>query len=251
MEHLYPLLGSGLWTLNLTVAAMILVASVITFVICRLAVAKLDVHNPGKLQNFMEWVIEFVHGLAKDFMDPKQAQKFVPMAVSLMLYLFIANQMGVIFNFNTVIHHPIPFVPESQYQEAIAKGHATVSWWLSPTANTSVPIALALGVFLLSHGIGLRHPKEYFSHFKNPMHLIEEITKPVTHSLRLWGNIFAGEVLIAVIIMIPTLFGFVPVGAIPLIIWLGYSLFVGTIQAFVFTILTLLYVGQKLPHEQH
>jgi F-type H+-transporting ATPase subunit a len=245
------MLGSGFLTLNLTVAAMILVASIITFVICRLAVAKLDVRNPGKMQNFVEWVIEFVRGLANDFMAPKYAEKFVPMAVTLMLYLFIANQMGVIFNFNTAIEHPIPFVAGEAYEHAAGKGHAIVSWWLSPTANTSVPIALALGVFLLSHGIGLRHPKEYFSHFKNPMHLIEEITKPVTHALRLWGNIFAGEVLMAVIIMIPTLFGFVPVGAIPLIVWLGYSLFVGTIQAFVFTILTLLYVGQKLPNENH
>lgn len=258
LEHLFPRIGSGFWSLNLTVAAMILVASLITFLIARLAVARMDVRKPAGMQNFLEWLVDFVRGLAKDFIPAKYVDKVVPLAATLMLYIFIANQMGVIFNVNTEIHAPIFGVSQEEFNLAKeVSPHVSVGWWLSPTANTSVTIALALGVFILSHAIGLRRPGKYLKHYFEPnpalflMNVIEEVSKPVTHALRLWGNIFAGEVLIAIIMSIPLVFGFVPVGAVPLIIWLAYSLFVGSIQAFVFTILTLLYVGQKLPQDNH
>jgi F-type H+-transporting ATPase subunit a len=77
-----------------------------------------------------------------------------------------------------------------------------------------------------------------------PINLIETISKPVTLALRLFANIYAGEVLIATILMLGW------VGTPFLIAWQGFSIFVGAIQAFLFTMLTMVYISQAAIHDE-
>jgi len=253
--HLFPTIGEGIWSLNITTSVMILLVGLIVIILCQLAVRKIDIRRPRGMQNFFEWLIDFITGLAKDTLGEKNAQKFVPLALTLIIFLFVSNQLGLLMNINTEVHEPILGVT----QEAIegAGDHASVAWFMSPTANLSVTMAMAIAMVGLSHVIGLRKPGKYIKHYFEPypfffpIHLIDEGAKFLTLGLRLFGNIFAGEVLISILVGIPLVAGWIPVGSIPLIVWLGYSLFVGTIQAFVFTVLTLVYIGQKMPHEEH
>jgi F-type H+-transporting ATPase subunit a len=250
MEHLFPTIGEGAWSINLTVVGMSILACLIVLLLSRLAIANLDVRKPRGMQNFFEWLVDFITGLANDTIGSKRAQTFVPLAFTLIIYLFVSNQMGLITNLNVEIHEPGLGVSGAELEKA--GGHGHVSLFMSPTANISLAMAMSIGIVTMTHIIGLRNPKSYFKHYIEPnpafliLHLIDEAAKFLTLGLRLFGNIFAGEVLIAILVALP--YG---LGAIPLIPWLGYSMFVGTIQAFVFTVLTLVYISQKLPHDEH
>ncbi len=107
-------------------------------------------------------------------------------------------------------------------------------------------------VIFLTHFEGLRrNRKHYLKHYFEPyipffpLNVIKEVSKPLSLSLRLYGNIFAGEVMISVIM------GLGWVGIPALIVWQGFSLFIGAIQAFVFVMLTMVYMSQAIVHEEH
>lgn len=253
MEHSFPvihLFGIQALELNVTVAIMTVLASLIVMLLALAAVRKLDLRRPSGMQNFMEFIVDFIRGLAKDTIGEKHADAYVPLGVTLILWMFISNQMGLITNFQTSgVDLPALGIKSSEH----------VAWFMSPTASITTAMTMGITMVLFSHVVGLRHPGHYFKHLVTPawmlpIHLIEEIPKFLTLGLRLFGNIFAGEVLIGILVTIPNALGFGighVVGAIPLFAWLAYSLFVGTIQAFVFTVLTLVYIGQKIPQEGH
>lgn len=221
---------------------------------------KLTAGVPGAAQNVLEWTVDFVRGIVGNFIDAKQAAKFVTLGVTLFLYIFIGNQLGVILNVNTSHHGHVSETamnmlttantPEAaaekqkHIEEELASPEGMIiSWWKSPTATPSVTFALAFMVLLYAHGLGIRKGfGSWFKHvFLNPIHLLEEvIIKPLTLPLRLFGNIFAGEVLI-VFLLGAGLFG-----TIPLFLWLGYSVFVGSVQAFIFVTLTMVYLSQQV-----
>lgn len=260
MEHFFPtihLFGIKGLVLNVTVALMSLIASLIVALISLAAVRRLDMRRPGKMQNFLEMLVEFIRGLARDTIGTKHAETWVPLGLTLFIWMFIANQMGLLGNLRFAIEHPTLGITADQLSKA--GGHGEISLWMSPTADISVAMAMGIAMVLLSHFVGLRNPGSYLKHWISPLwmfpiHLIEELPKFLTLGLRLFGNIFAGEVLVSVIIGIPLAFGWFGgsiIGGIPMFIWLAYSILVGTIQAFVFTVLTLVYVGQKIPHESH
>lgn len=110
-------------------------------------------------------------------------------------------------------------------------------------------------VIILSHyyGIKLRgtghYVKSYFTPvwFLFPIKLIEEFANTLTLGLRLFGNIFAGGVLLALLVTLTSsgVVGFVG-GAIPFLAWQGFSIFIGGIQAFIFTILSMVYIAHKV-----
>jgi F-type H+-transporting ATPase subunit a len=251
--HFFPTIGEGIWAINLTVTIMTALAALIVLLLGRLAVVGINLRKPRGMQNFFEWLIDFITGLAVDTVGKEHARKYVPLAFTLILYLFISNQMGLIMNINTEFHDPMLGVTAEEMEGK----HPVFSWFMSPTANINVTMAMAIAMVGYSHIVGLKRPGKYIKHYFEPfpfffpVHLVDEGAKFLTLGLRLFGNIFAGEVLISILVGIPMAFGVVPVGAVPLIVWLGYSMFVGTIQAFVFTVLTLVYIGQKLPHDDH
>lgn len=246
----FPYLFYGTaFQINLTTIAMMLLTGIVVLILLRLAVRNLDMRRPRGVQNFIEWAVDFTANMARDTMpSEKIVQSILPFAFTMLIFLFVANWLGLIATISIHMDKPIPWLGLTQ--QALTQAHGEVPLFDSPTANMSMTLGLAVMVWVFSHATGLRHPKQWIRHYKNPMAIIEEITNPLTHGMRLYGNIFAGEALIGVILGIPLLFGWVPIGLPLLLIWLFYSGFVSTIQAYVFTILMTLYVGNKSHAEE-
>lgn len=241
---------------NLVVVGTIVLTGLIMLILMRVAVARLDVRRPKGVQNFIEWAIDFTVGTARDVMPTETAVQFVlPLAFFTILFLFIANWFGLIMTVSVKMHHPIPWLGITADKIASAHGALSVVWFDSPTSSMSCALGLAVMVWLIAHARGLRHPKQWFMHFfsPSPLGLLEEITNPLTHGMRLFGNIFAGEALLVVMLQAPFAMGWIP-WTLPLIlVWLLYAGFVATVQAYVFTVLLCLYIGNKSfeGHGQH
>ncbi|WP_018884145.1 F0F1 ATP synthase subunit A [Paenibacillus massiliensis] len=268
--HESPIIELGGLHIDLSIVLMLIVTSTIVFVLALLATRNLSVENPGKLQNFMEWVVEFVQGLISSTMDLKKGRPFLSLGMTLIMFIFVGNMLGLPFGIvtsydsaeaATIFSKPLLSVQEVFHSAAPGSHpHAAVAWWKSPTADLSVTLGLALIVFAIVHFMGMtRNTKAYFKHYVQPfplflpINLIENISKPLTHGIRLYANIFAGEVLISVILQMSALgIGGYIASVAGLIAWQGFSIFIGSIQAFVFTILTFVYLSQTIDtHEDH
>lgn len=251
--HDSPIIHLGGFRLDLSAVIMLLVTCIIVFVFVRLAVRNLSVENPSKLQNFMEWVVEFVQNIVASAMDLKKGKSYISLGLTLILFIFVANLLGLPFavitdlpaNF-TVFGHTIEATRELQDGQT-----AHVLWWKSPTADISITAGLAIVVFFLMNYLGLkRNRKHYLKHYLEPfpvflpLNIIENLAKPIALAIRLYANIFAGEVLITVILKMGY-FGIPFLAA-----WQGFSVFIGALQAFIFTMLTMVYIAQTTIHEE-
>lgn len=134
------------------------------------------------------------------------------------------------------------------------------NWWGlipgmgSPTNTLNTNLGLALLVVVMLHVLGFYYKgTKYLKHFFEPfapfiiINLIEEIAKPITLAFRLFGNIYAGELLIH---FLPQLLPNIIAEAIPGVLWLAFSIFVGAIQAFVFTMLSISYLAPGVKKEE-
>ncbi|QSO51069.1 F0F1 ATP synthase subunit A [Alicyclobacillus curvatus] len=246
MPNFPVLFPNSAFPVNMVAIGSIILTGLIVLVIMRVALAKMDMRRPRGMQNFVEWAIDFAKGMARDTMPTETAVNFVlPLAFFTLFFLFIANWLGLIMTIGVKLHQPIPWLGLTAAKLAATKGE--VLFFDSPTANMSVALGLAVLVWLISHARGLRHPKLWFRHFfsPSPLGLLEEITNPLTHGMRLFGNIFAGEALLTVMLNAPFAMGWIP-WTVPLIlVWLLYAGFVASVQAYVFSVLLCLYIGNK------
>ncbi|MGM8364782.1 F0F1 ATP synthase subunit A [Virgibacillus sp. W0181] len=239
MDHGAPIVenvfGISWLDFNLSNVLMIAISSLIVFVLCVLGARKLEM-KPTGTQNVMEWILDFIKGMINDTMDWKTGKTFLPLALTLFTYILVGNLLGVITN--------------GVFGDEV--------WWKSPTADPGITLTLSTMVILLSHfyGIKMRGGKEYFLDYFRPIpvlfpiKLIEEFANTLTLGLRLFGNLYAGEVLLALLVGLTTsgVFGFLG-GAIPFLAWQGFSIFIGGIQAFIFTMLTLVFISHKVSDE--
>ncbi|WP_046174587.1 F0F1 ATP synthase subunit A [Domibacillus indicus] len=239
MDHKAPLHDLDLFgitlTFNLANMLMITVASVIVFLIAVLATRKLAL-KPTGMQNFFEWIMDFVKGIVKSNMDWKTGGRFHVLGITLIMYVFVSNMLGL----------PFAIV----YDDYL--------WWKSPTADPVVTLTLAVMVVGLSHYYGVRmkgfaeYGKDYFRPmwFMFPLKIIEEFANTLTLGLRLYGNIFAGEILLSLLAgSLATGVGGHLAAVLPTLAWMGFSVFVGAIQAFIFVMLTMVYISHKVSHD--
>jgi F-type H+-transporting ATPase subunit a len=185
---------------------------------------------PGKLQLFWEVVVEQVSDLAASAIGPEGAQ-FVGLGVTVGLFILVCNWLA--------------FVPSGD-----------PGFLAPPTGDVNLPLALALIVFVLQHynSVKARGVGGYFKHYAQPyaaltpIHILEVITKPIPLTFRLFGNIFSGVLMIAVIVtLIPPYASW-----IGLLIWKPFDeLFIGAIQAFIFALLTIMYMGMGMAKDSH
>jgi F-type H+-transporting ATPase subunit a len=128
-------------------------------------------------------------------------------------------------------------------------------WWKSPTADPVVTLTLAVMVVGLSHyyGVKMKGLREYGREFLRPfwfmfpIKIIEEFANTLTLGLRLYGNIFAGEILLGLLAGgLATGVGGHIAAILPTLAWQAFSIFVGAIQAFIFTMLTMVYLSHKV-----
>ncbi|MCQ4088120.1 F0F1 ATP synthase subunit A [Saccharibacillus sp. JS10] len=270
--HEAPIIELGGIPFDLSIITMLIVSCLVVFLLAKFATRNLSVENPGKLQNFMEWVIEFVQNQIAGTMDLKKGKPFITLGVTLIMFIFVSNMLGlpfgIVFGYEhagdaTIFGQPIVSVVDA-FNAAAAAGnedpHIEVAFWKSPTADVSVTMTLAAIVFFMVHYLGIKkNTKSYFKHYLEPypvflpINLIEQFSSLLTHGMRLYGNIFAGEVLISVILKLAAVNVVGAIASIPLMmVWQGFSIFVGAIQAFVFMILAMVYISQKIDtHEEH
>ena len=228
----YELMGL---TFNLGNVLMITVASVIVFLIAVLSTRKLAV-KPTGMQNFMEWVVDFVRNIINSNMDWNTGGRFLVLGVTLIMYIFVSNMLGLPFSVT--------------YDGDL--------WWKSPTADPVVSLTLAVMIVVLTnfYGIKMRGFKGYSKNFVSPMpflfplKIIEEFANTLTLGLRLFGNIYAGEILLSLLAgSLATDFWSSALAIGPTIVWQGFSIFIGAIQAFIFTMLTMVYMAHKVSED--
>lgn len=235
MHHEAPLVPFlGLY-FNLANILMITIASAIVFIIAVLSTRRLAM-KPTGIQNFMEWILDFVKGIINSTMDWKDGGRFHVLGITLLMYVFVANMLGL--PFSVVVGNEL--------------------WWKSPTADPVITLTLAVMVVGLSHYYGVKlkgtaeYGKEFFKPFwfMFPIKIIEEFANTLTLGLRLYGNIYAGEILLGLLAAsLATGVGGHLAAAVPMLIWQGFSVFVGAIQAFIFTMLTMVYLSHKVSND--
>jgi F-type H+-transporting ATPase subunit a len=185
--------------------------------------ARAVVGTPGKLQLFWETIVGTVQDQVESSIGP-QYRRVVPLGVAIFMLVLVADWIEILPG----LFHNTDYAP-------------------SPTADVNMTYALAIVVFILTNAAGIRKRGigGYIKHFFRkpvlmfPLHIIEEIAKPLTLALRLFGNLFSGGIMIALLIsFIPRFWAF---SIIFTPIWKLFDMFIGVIQAFIFALLTILY----------
>ena len=194
--------------------------------------------KPGKMQNVFESLMDFTKGIVNGAVDEETGKSYYLYVFSLFSFILIANMVGLVIYFHYGEH----------------------SYFASPTASPVVCLALSLMTTLIAHYSGVQK-MGFKGYIKNsylspmslmlPIKLIEEFTNTITLAFRLYGNIYAGEVLLGLIVMFSSSFGILTyIFAIPLgVVWQGFSVVIGAIQAYVFCTLTMVYIAHKVEHE--
>lgn len=178
---------------------------------------------PTGVQNLLEFLMEMLMGFYAGLMGREKAKKYLPFLVTMFLFILLSNYSGLIPGFG--------HLPGLQ----------------APTSVFSVTAGLAITVFLATHVIGvMENGLGYFKRFGQPMifflplNIIEEFVKPLSLSLRLYGNIYGEEMTIAVLLSLLPFAAPVPM--------MMLSVLMGFIQALVFTLLASVYVGNAAGH---
>jgi len=223
-----------LWNIpfNPTNVLVILVSSAIVFFIAMVCTRRLEM-KPTGAQNFIEWVVDFTKGIVRSSLDWNTGSRFHLLAFTLLMYIFVSNMLGL----------PFAIVIDGKL------------WWKSPTADPLITMTLAVMVIGLTHyyGVKLKGTKGYLKtyiqpvSFMLPLKIVEEFSNSLSYGLRLYGNIYAGEVLLGLLVTLTTSSIFGGILGIPLmIIWQAFSIFIGAIQAYIFAILSMVYMSHKV-----
>ena len=231
--------GQGFWSINIDSIAISVFLGVLMLWLLRSAFKKASTGVPGKFLCFVEMILEFVDGTVKDIFHGKNAL-IAPLALTIFGWVFLMNLMDLI---------PVDFLPET------AKSLGVSHFRVVPSADVNITMSMALGVFflILFYSIKIKGISGFvkeltlqpFNHWAFiPLNLILEgvtlISKPVSLGLRLFGNMYAGELIFILIA------GLLPwwsqwVLSVP---WAIFHILIITLQAFIFMVLTIVYLSQ-------
>jgi F-type H+-transporting ATPase subunit a len=240
--------ATGFWALHLdTLFFSVALGAVLVLTGWRLS-KRLTAGTPGRFQNFVESIIDFVSTQVKDTF-PGHNPLIAPMALTIFLWIWLMNFMDLI---------PVDLLPKVASLIGIERLKVV------PTTDLNTTLAMSLSVFVLIifYNIKVKGPIGYlkvflfhpFGKYLIPvnivMTLIEELAKPISLGLRLFGNLFAGEL---VFLLIALLGGTLAVGLAALfwfpmqvvldLGWLIFHLLIITLQAFIFMVLTIVYLA--------
>jgi F-type H+-transporting ATPase subunit a len=261
-HHLsYWTVGHGFWALNVDTLLFSVGLGSLLLLGMYLVVRRSTAGVPGKWQNFIELLLTGIHDNVKQiflFDNPVIA----PLAITIFIWIWAMNFMDIV---------PVDLLPRfAQFigVHAFNADPEQVYLKVVPTNDMNMTFGLSLGVFLLTLYYSftkkgaLGYGKEFIGHpfeAKHPvvkgilvipnvlMNTVETVSKPLSLSLRLFGNLFAGEILFILIAMLPAW------GSWSLsLIWMLFHLLVITIQAFVFMMLSVVYLSMAhTTHDSH
>ncbi len=248
--------------INVDTLVWSIATGLLTILILALATRRATSGVPGRFQGFIELLVEMVADQAKGIIHSEESRKYVaPMALTVFVWVFLMNAMDFF---------PVDLIP-AIWQGVSGDHHAYMR--VVPTADLNATLGMSLGVLLLClyYNIKIKgaggwihelftapfgsHPVLYPVNFA--MQLIEFAAKTISHGMRLFGNMYAGELVFMLIALMgaawgasgatgPLLFlGHVLAGSV----WAIFHILIVVLQAFIFMMLALVYIGQA--HEGH
>lgn len=189
--------------------------------------------KPGKGQNVLEYAVDFTNGIVNSSIPGKTSKTLGLWGFTLFMFIIIANLEGFFLHIDV----------------------SGVAFVKSPTSDPVVTMTLSLMTMTLAQFLGIRK-LGYKGHFENylkpfvfflPINLFEEFTNFLTLGLRLFGNILSGEMLLGIIVNMAHGGPVIWIGAFILeLVWTGFSVFIGCIQAYVFVTLSSVYISRKI-----
>jgi len=248
----------------------ILMGGIVIFILWR-AASRATAGVPGRFQAFIEMLVDMVQDQAKSIIPSETTRRFVsPLALTVFMWIFLMNALDLV---------PVDLLPWLFKVTGVGAqaGDPLYHHRILPTADLNVPMGMSLGVLLLMfyYGIKIKHPggfvKELFSApfhapglgaivlapFNFLLNAIEYAAKSVSLGMRLFGNMFAGELIFMLIALLGGAWTGLSAAGIGLgighviagSIWAIFHILIILLQAFIFMMLTLVYVGQA--HEGH
>jgi len=208
------------WANFIVMQLLVALIIVVLFAILR---SRLSVDRPGKMQHIFEEVYSFLRGTAEDNIG-HDGPRYLPLFGTLFIFILFANLLGTIPGFE------------------------------SPTQVPYVPAGCAMIVFLYYNWMGIRAngAGKYAAHFAGPsiflaplmipIEIISHLARPLSLTIRLFANMFAGEKVTIVFLSLTYL--------VAPAVFMGLHVFVGFLQAYIFALLTMVYVGSAVAHEE-
>ncbi|MGM3189673.1 F0F1 ATP synthase subunit A [Dickeya dadantii subsp. dieffenbachiae] len=252
-HHLTHLqVGSGFWSINVDSMFFSVVLGVLFLAVFRKVAKTATSGVPGKLQTAVELVVGFVDGSVRDMFHGK-SKLIAPLALTVFVWVFLMNLMDLL---------PIDLLPQIWAYIYIALGHDPAHAYLRvvPSADVNVTLSMALGVFILilfysikMKGVGGFVKELTMQPFNHPVFIpvnlilegVSLLSKPVSLGLRLFGNMYAGELIFILIA------GLLPWWSqwILNVPWAIFHILIITLQAFIFMVLTVVYLS--MASEEH
>jgi len=238
----------GFWALHLdTLGFSIGLGALFLYIFHRVA-RRATTGVPGGLQNFAEWIVEFIEDSVKGSFSGRNPL-VAPLAFTIFIWIFLMNFMDLI---------AVDFIPE------LAKLAGIPFMKVVPTADPNATFGMAFGVFflILYYSFKIKGPGGFFAELAFqpfgklglPVNLLLEgvnlIAKPLSLALRLFGNMYAGEMIFILIALMYS--GGLVIGTFGGLLQLGWAIFhilIITLQAFIFMTLTIVYLD--MAHQEH
>lgn len=233
----------GFWAIHVDTMFWSLLTGIVFCWLFRKAAVSASVQNPGRLQTFVEMIFEMVSSSVRDAFQGNNAL-IAPLALTIFVWIFLMNLMDLV---------PVDVVPQ------LANMMGIHYMKMVPTTDVNATFGMSLSIFglMIYYGIKVKGPGGFFGELAFhpfgkallPVNLVLEtvslVAKPLSLSLRLFGNMFAGElvfVLIAALVPFYLQWAF----SVP---WAIFHILVITLQAYIFMMLTIVYLSQS--HEVH
>lgn len=209
------------WVNFITMQILVVVIILVLFALLR---PRLSMDRPGKTQHVFEVIYTFLHGETKDNIG-HEGPRFLPFLGTLFIFILFSNLIGIIPGFE------------------------------SPTMNPSVPAGCAALVFVYYNFMGFKQQGigKYLAHFAGPIwwmaplmipiEVVSHLARPLSLTIRLTVNMLAGDKVTLVFLGLTYL--------VAPAIFMGLHVFVSFLQAYVFALLTMIYLSETVPHEQH
>jgi F-type H+-transporting ATPase subunit a len=238
----------GFWAIHLDTMGFSIGLGVLFLYIFRRAAKQATVEVPSGLQNFAEWIVEFIEATVRGSFSGRNPL-IAPLAFTIFIWIFLMNFMDLI---------AVDFLPH------LAQVIGIPYMRVVPTADPNATLGMAFGVFflILYYSFRIKGPGGFFAELAFqpfgklglPVNLLLEgvnlIAKPVSLALRLFGNMYAGEMIFILIAIMYS--GGLVLGAFGGLLQIGWAIFhilIITLQAFIFMTLTIVYLD--MAHQQH
>jgi F-type H+-transporting ATPase subunit a len=244
----------GFWTLNVDTIIVSIVLGFICVGFFWWIVKDATTGVPSRKQAFVEWMFEFIDDQVKGIFHGDRHKFVAPLAFTVFFWVVLMNAMDFL---------PVDIM---SWIIGLFSEHAAHGFRIVPTADVNTTFALALSIWFLMIGFAIKvkgvggfiHELFCSPFGSNPLlwpanfafNLVEYISKPLSHSLRLFGNMYAGEILFLLIWLLATAGLFAAFWAVVFgVAWAVFHILIVLLQAYIFMMLSVVYIS--MAHESH